>query len=169
MTKIALVELNALRVAQGMKPLKAWKESKEKLTAAIDKLRAEQVPVASLGKDNPGIKPVQPEPAKPKSGSPGPKLLSQLINAPFVEARKAKTNVAKETLAAVAKNDKSGDFVSIRTIADKLNMSHKRARASCRRHHKDMPAGVEGSQYWFHKSEVPAVEAILQRDNRKKS
>lgn len=35
-----LNELNALRTAVGMKPLKAWKESKVKLEAAIAKLQA---------------------------------------------------------------------------------------------------------------------------------
>jgi hypothetical protein len=34
-----LTELNALRTAAGMKPLKAWKESKAKLDAAVAKLQ----------------------------------------------------------------------------------------------------------------------------------
>jgi hypothetical protein len=33
-----LIELNARRTAANMKPLKAWKDSKAKLQAAIDKL-----------------------------------------------------------------------------------------------------------------------------------
>lgn len=39
MTAATITELNALRTAAGMKPLKAWKESKDKLTAAVNKLR----------------------------------------------------------------------------------------------------------------------------------
>ena len=42
-TKDLLMELNELRKEKGMKPLKAWKESRAKLEAAIDKLDNEVV------------------------------------------------------------------------------------------------------------------------------
>ena len=54
-----LKELNELREEKGLKPLKAWKESRAKLEAAIDKL--DTSPDVSVEDD------ATPEPAQPKA------------------------------------------------------------------------------------------------------
>jgi hypothetical protein len=50
-----LTTLNTLRTAAGMKPLKAWKESKAKLVAAIEKLtpktNGNEVTIAQLARE----------------------------------------------------------------------------------------------------------------------
>jgi hypothetical protein len=58
-----LTELNLLRGAAGMKPLKAWKESKDKLAAAIKKLMKPNVKIEDVTS---GATPVTAAVAKPK-------------------------------------------------------------------------------------------------------
>lgn len=135
-----LIELNALRIAAGMKPLKSWKESKAKLDAAVTKL-SKTMPVKETLK------------------------ASVELTAPEKETIKKLDKAVKKGVAA-ERTAKSVDGVSISTIATKLGIDPKVARAKLRRQ-EDVPC-IEGSQWLFKASDVSKIEALLKGDARKK-
>lgn len=63
-----LTELNTLRVAKGMKPLKAWKESKAKLDAAITKLSGTDAAPAKKTATTKAVKPAKAAKKTPVEG-----------------------------------------------------------------------------------------------------
>lgn len=166
--KTALTELNALRVAVGKKPLAAWKESKAKLDAAIAALK-ETAPAAG-----PAAHKANAVDAKPTKDEFFDDLEAQ--RDVLVKKQNAKAKVDTKTkpakTAKSAKEPKAvkktpGEGVSISTIAAELDIDPKVARAKLRR--QDEVPCIEGSQWLFNKSDIPAIKAILTGDARKKA
>ena len=142
-----LIELNALRTAAGMKPLKAWKESKVKLVAAIEKL---------------GAKPSNVEVTKVPTGMTAEKAAKAVAK----PAPKAKP--AKATKPAAAKKS-TGEGITISTIAAELGIDPKVARAKLRRAFADADGTGSNGRWEFTKDKVAEVKAILTGDARKKA
>lgn len=135
-----LTELNTLRVAAGMKPLKAWKESKIKLDMAVSKLLNQNTQATvDAAKDPPTDKS-----AAAKKGA-------------------SKTKVVKKPAAKKA----TTEGVKVSTIAEELGIDPKVARAKLRRHFGDTPKSG-GGQWVFTKDKVAEIKAVLKGDARKK-
>lgn len=149
-TMSTLTELNALRIAAGMTPLKSWKESKVKLDAAVAKLTK----VVSEDSDK----------AKANLETVVEKTLSDTKPAAAKATPKKTAKPAAKPKAEAKKDAPTG--VSISTIAAECNMDPKVARAKLRRQ-DDVPC-IEGTQWLFEKSDVAKIKAILQGDARKK-
>lgn len=138
-----LIELNALRTAAGMKPLKAWKESKAKLDAAIAKLGAKPSNV-EVTKVPTGMTAAKKEKADAKASKP------------------VKVPATKTTKVKVVKDKKStGEGLSISTIAEELDIDPKVARAKMRR-----AFGLKEEGKW--PTSIAEVKKVLQTDARKK-
>lgn len=151
-----LIELNALRVANNMKPLKGWKESNAKLDAAIAKLSkistAEQALKASVAV------------TKVPAGMTAAKLAAEKAKAEKKAAPKP-PSAAKKAIAnhpVVKKPTIEGTSVS--TIATKLGIDPKVARAKLRRAFPEN----DGRWVFTNDAEVKKIEAILKGDARKK-
>lgn len=137
-----LIELNALRVANNMKPLKAWKESKAKLIAAIAKLSGitptEQALKASV------------EVTKVPTGMTSKKV-----------AAAAKAGTKKEAPKSLNKGaKKAGSENILSTVCAELDINTKVARAKLRREF-----GKKEEGKW--PSTVKAMKEFLEVDNRK--
>ena len=122
-----LTELNTLRVAAGMKPLKAWKESKAKLDAAVKKLAADGDVAEEINQLND---------AAEKSA-----------------ATKSSKKTSKTTSAKPAAKKATTEGVKVSTIAEELGIDPKVARAKLRRHFGDTPKSG-GGQWVFTKDKV---------------
>lgn len=142
-----LIELNALRTAANMKPLKAWKESKDKLAAAIKKLSGKDS-TATVTKVPTGMTAAKAAKAKEVKPAKAPKI--------------AKEKVAKET--------KKIEGTPLSTIAEELGIDAKVARAKLRRAFADADGTGSKEGRWVFKTdkEVAEVKAILKGDARKK-
>jgi hypothetical protein len=167
-TMSTLIELNALRIANNLKPLKGWKESNAKLTAAIAKLSkitpAEQALKASV------------EVTKIPAGMTAAKLAAAKEKA--AKAKPSDPVLKKgDKIAASKKTDKQPvakkpaiEGVSVSTIATKLGIDPKVARAKLRRAFGDADgSGKDGSRWVFSDTKAKEVEAILKGDARKKA
>jgi hypothetical protein len=160
-TMSTLIELNALRVANNMKPLKGWKESNAKLTAAIAKLSkitpAEQALKASVEvtKVPAGMTAAKLAAAKEKEAKAAAK--------PAPAAKPAKVAAKKTDKQPVAKKP-AIDGTSVSTIATKLGIDPKVARAKLRRAFPEN----DGRWVFTNEAEIKKIEAILKGDARKK-
>lgn len=137
-----LNELNALRTAAGMKPLKVWKASKAALQTAIDKLTTANVL----------------DPKKPISIDAGNKGILKIVD--------SLSEASEKIMKKVIKEKKALNGVSISEIAKSLGMNDKVARAKLRRR-TDVPR-LEGKAWSFAEKDVAKVKEILRQDNRKK-
>lgn len=151
-----LIELNALRVANNMKPLKGWKESNAKLTAAIAKLSkitpAQQALKASV------------EVTKVPAGMMAAKLAAAKEKEAKVAAKPAKVATPKKSDKQPVAKKPAIDGTSISTIATKLGIDPKVARAKLRRAFPEN----DGRWVFTNEAEVKKIEAILKGDARKK-
>lgn len=143
-----LIELNALRTAANMKPLKAWKESKAKLDAAIAKLTgipADQAKQVEVTKVPTGMTAAKAEAAAKKVAKKASKPAS------------AKAKPLNK--GAQAKKDSADNILS--TVAAELDINTKVARAKLRREF-----GLKEEGKW--PSTVKDMKAFLEGDKRKK-
>lgn len=171
-----LADLNALRVAKGLKPLKAWKESTVKLAECLAKMggKIEATVVLSHpgSPDLPlGIRTLKPaevvkaEPVEPKkTSSKYPQVASRKAN---VAAKTA--SEPKPVKAAPASNNRKGvrtlgeGEVHLTTIANSLKLAPKAARAIARTNKSAIAKlQVSGKKYVFPKANVAQVRAILE-------
>lgn len=143
-----LAQLNTLRVAAGMKPLKAWKESKVKLEAAIAKL-AQKLPEAT-----------DPTPAQRATVE---RMAKEVIAKTSGRAAATGDNMQQVPKAKPANTE---GLISIATIADELDIDPKVARAKLRR--AGNVTGSSDSRWMFTKEQAAAAKAILSGDKRKK-
>jgi hypothetical protein len=171
-------ELNYLRVAQGKRPLKAWKDSRAVLERALEMMRnADPAPLGVT---------VEPTPDDPvaefiaKNGvtkCPPPKALvdeakrrerveriAAKLNAKNIDEsiREAKvtasTPKAKATLASL-------EGVTLVSIARELGINDKIARAKMRR--VSVPADFLVAKHTYHPQHKQWVIDVLRRDMRK--
>lgn len=153
-----LNELNALRTAAGMKPLKSWKESKAKLDAAVAKLTKKPTKdefFEGLEQQRDALVKKQDE------ASAKTKVATKT-------AKVAAKEPAKSKPAAAKKEASTGTTIS--TIAKKLGIDPKVARAKLRRAFGDADgSGKEGSRWEFTAKRVAEIEEILKGDARKKA
>jgi hypothetical protein len=143
-----LIELNALRTAAKMKPLKAWKESKAKLVAAIAKLTGIAPSAAKVV-----------EVTKIPAGMTAKKVAAEAAKA----AKPAKTaKVAKEKTTTKP----AAEGMSVSTLAEQLGIDPRVARSKLRRAFPDRDPG----ERWVFTTEkqVAEIRTILVTDNRKK-
>jgi hypothetical protein len=135
------VALNELRVELGMAPVKAWKESRAKLEAAINKLCAN---VFAARQADEALKAASDQ---QKVDVPAP-----------VKAKKLKADAVTDDFVIKG--------VALKFIMQELGMTDaKVARAKLRRNEV---ACLEGLQWVFAAKDVAAVKAILTGDRRKK-
>lgn len=184
-----LADLNALRVAKGLKPLKAWKESTVKLAeclakmggkieapapkySAIDGIRdvlKGADPVKTADRVITANSKIEAEPAgdtvvKKPAGHVVRQIASRKANA----AAKA-AGEPKPVKAAPASNNRKGirtlgeGEVHLTTIANSLKLAPKAARAIARTNKSAIAKlQVPGKKYVFTKANVAAVRAILE-------
>jgi hypothetical protein len=143
--KQMLADLNAIRVAKGDKPIKAWKASTVKLAEALAKAGGKIEAPVVVAAD-------APKPAN----APKPRGLNM--------ERDGKRVVAKKVNGVRAVRTLGDGEVHLTTIATSLELTPKNARAIARKHRKDIaPLQVQGKKYVFVKANVAKVKAILER------
>jgi hypothetical protein len=172
-TMSTLIELNALRVANNMKRLKAWKESKAKLVEAIAKLSgittAEQQLKASVEvtKVPTGMTAAKIAAAKAKEQVAAKKLNEGMAK---LKAKKdAQPKVTKELKDALTfgkkkvavKEVKTTSDNILATVCDELEINPKVARAKLRREF-----GKKEDGKW--PTTAKAMTDFLNGDKRKK-
>ena len=135
MTTKTFADLNALRIDLGMAPLKSWKESNAKLTAAYDKLNAKKTELVAKA---PKIETISDavtaikETKVKKSSKDGIKeILAPIDSVPLTKKAADAKKPAKDI--AEIKAAKGDEEISVSTIAEECDMDAKVARAKLRR------------------------------------
>lgn len=156
--------LNTLRVANSLKPLKAWKESKAKLEAAIAKLAEEVEGIAELN-----------DPVKAfiaKNGVTKCPPAKALLEAQ--KHREAVDDAAEKLLkgeapapkrAAAVRVHVDGGSITLVQIASELRINPKIARAKMRR--IDVPAEYLIAKHVYKREHKQAIVDLLKSDLRK--
>ncbi|MGE0366963.1 MAG: hypothetical protein AB7Q00_14645 [Phycisphaerales bacterium] len=166
---MSLAILNDLRAQHGKPPLKAWKESKAKLTAAIDKLRGEapfEVDIPDVnGEDHlPPLPMADTRTLPPDVVAAADAFAQDVVNK--VPAKKA----VKKLADAFKKRGKAApagsDTIPLVAIAAEMGLNPKVARAKMRR--IKLSAGVEVSKHVYHIGKKQQVIDALRKDHRKK-
>ena len=178
-----LETLNTLRLAAGKKPLKAWKESKDKLLAAIAALMPApdnaagvvkgftrkvewsegEIGVWSQSEDGPIWEPIDrstlTDEERERLGLNEDPTPAPSTSTPAPKSKKAKDPVKKVDIA-------QSDTVTLAEIAREIGMDPKNARAKFRR--IDVPADYMTATHTFHAARKQWVIDALQKDFRKK-
>lgn len=162
-----LADLNALRVAKGLKPLKAWKESTVKLAECLAKMGGKiaqpdtTTTVASLAEATGKSKSI--------AGDAVSLMKDVVAKAPKTVVEKPAKVEPKAVKAAPASNNRKGirtlseGEVHLTTIANSMKLAPKAARAVARQHKAAIAKlQVSGKKYVFPKTNVAAVRAILE-------
>lgn len=161
-----LADLNVLRVAKNLKPLKAWKESTVKLAECLAKMGGKiEAPVyLNLTRAEPEVS----KETTPKAADM-PKLLKDVAKVATNIAKVAKEKAAKPVKAAPASNNRKGvrtladGEVHLTSIANSMKLAPKTARAIARQHKVAIAKlQVSGKKYVFTKANVAQVRAILE-------
>lgn len=157
-TKQLFAHLNKLRAISNQAPLKAWKESRIKLIAAIAKLQPSFDPSISLEVAAPGVtSETLAKTMAPAKKTPESKRLQKAL---------AKKMAPKKTIAKKAAPKKTdGTSISLAEIARQLDMNPKAARAKMRRC-TDFDS-CQVSKYVYPVEYAEAVKAFLTTDQRK--
>lgn len=172
MSHADLRKLNALRIQAGKGPLKAWKESKAKLIAEIEKYQrtaqsagqyldknGEPVPVtvcpppAELAKEHKRSAEIDRVVQKRLNGVDVVKIDDSAVGQPMAEKLKAARTATKTRAKS------TGDAMSLADIAREINIDPKIARAKMRR--VNAPAGSTVGKYLYKANFVDAIKAIL--------
>lgn len=169
-----LADLNALRVAKGLKPLKAWKESTVKLAECLAKMGGKiaqpdtTTTVASLAEAAGKSKSI--------AGDAVSLMKDVVAKAPKTVVEKpAKVEPKPAPKVAPASNNRKGirtladGEVHLTTIANSMKLAPKTARAVARQHKAAIAKlQVSGKKYVFGKTNVAAVRAILEAPTKGK-
>jgi hypothetical protein len=175
-TSQLLTQLNAFRVDLGKAPLKAWKESKEKLNAAYVAALTEHEamvkaktadPVADFIAEN-GVTQCPPPKAlqdEAKRRERVEAIAEKRITPEALRAAKAKVERKPRTIVSPANGKIDG--VTLVQIARELGINDKIARAKMRR--VSVPADflVDGQKHTYHPQHKQWVIDALKRDMRK--